>query len=263
VQISNLLPEDDYTREVLLNGVTMLIFVVVLVGSYGLALFLMLITGVSVQQEGSAPSDTLRLQKTFLTPELALEIDKSYHLFISHNWDNQDAAATIKRQLQRLLPHCAIFLDIDDLVNVNDLEANVAASGAMLILLGSTHYFRSHNCKREMLAAQAHKVPLILVHESNPTKNGAPLSDLKEACPDELRDFVFGRSKPSAHERQLANARPVRRNTAGSSSHREVIAWHRTIDFQLVSLAQIGEQLLLASPLSAAIHSKDGLHAPL
>ena len=67
-------------------------------------------------------------------------------------WANQDAAATIKRQLQLLLPGVKVFLDVDDLDSIDQLEAHVEASAAVLILLGSEHYFRSANCLRELAA---------------------------------------------------------------------------------------------------------------
>ena len=48
----------------------------------------------------------------------------------SHNWANQDAVHTLKRQLQLLLPGVRVFLDVDDLERVDDLKAYVASSGA-------------------------------------------------------------------------------------------------------------------------------------
>lgn len=60
-----------------------------------------------------------------------------YHLFLSHSWANQDAAAVIKRQLQLLLPGVQIFLDVDVQDTNLKLEDHVAKSSAMLILLGS------------------------------------------------------------------------------------------------------------------------------
>ena len=67
----------------------------------------------------------------------ALREDQLYHLFLSHSWANQDAAAVIKRQLQLLLPGVQIFLDVDVQDTNLKLEEHVAQSAAMLILLGS------------------------------------------------------------------------------------------------------------------------------
>ena len=54
---------------------------------------------------------TLRIKATGQPPTLTLATDKQWHLFLSHNWANQDVVATIKRQLQLLLPGVQVFLE--------------------------------------------------------------------------------------------------------------------------------------------------------
>ena len=177
--------------------------------------------------EGTPP--TLRLRATGEPPVLALGKGKRWHVFLSHNWANQDVAATIKRQLQRLLPGVRAFLDVDDLTSIDELEAHVAASATVLILLGSPKYWSSINCLREVAAAETHALPLILVHDADPQKNGAPLADLEQSCPEAHHRYVFG--------------------------GRNVIPWLRVSDFQLASLAQIGEQLLGARDMDPGTRS--------
>ena len=47
-------------------------------------------------------------------PDMKLK-SSDYHLFLSHVWSTgQDACATIKTQLQLLLPNVKIFLDVTD-----------------------------------------------------------------------------------------------------------------------------------------------------
>ena len=167
-------------------------------------------------------AEILLVQATRQPPVLALAEGKRWHLFLSHNWANQDAVATIKRQLQLLLPGVRVFLDVDDLESVDALEEYMRGSQAILILLGSTEYFASRNCVRELAAAAALGLPPMGVHDADVSKNGAPLAALRSACPAEHRAFVFGGSAP--------------------------IAWHRVRDFQLMALAQIAERLLLAAP---------------
>ena len=65
------------------------------------------------------------------------------------------------------------------LESIDVLEAYVAASQSMLILLGHPAYFGSQNCLREAKMAKAQSLPLVLVHDADPTKGGAPLADLK------------------------------------------------------------------------------------
>ena len=55
----------------------------------------------------------LRLVGSRAVPELMLNSGMRYHLFLSHIWSSgQDQVATIKRQLQLLLPGVKIFLDV-------------------------------------------------------------------------------------------------------------------------------------------------------
>ena len=57
--------------------------------------------------------DVIRVVKTARPPELHLKQNLTYHLFNSHVWSTgQDQAATIKRQLQLLLPSVKVFLDV-------------------------------------------------------------------------------------------------------------------------------------------------------
>jgi hypothetical protein len=129
--------------------------------------------------------------------------------------DNQDAVHTIKRQLQRLLPGIRAFLDTDDLEDLASLEHHVCSSAAVLIYLGSTAYFSSPNCLREVCAAKAR--PLVRVWDA---ARGVSLESLRVACPDVHRHDVFDGS--------------------------QLVQWCRVRDFQLVALAQICELLLCA-----------------
>ena len=62
--------------------------------------------------------------------------------------------------------------------------------------------------EREVRAAQASGTPLLRVHDSDPTKNGAPLDELREACPAEFCGAIFDET-------------PER-----------IIQWHRVAEFQ-------------------------------
>lgn len=174
-------------------------------------------------------TEMVLVRATSQPPVLTLSNGKRWHLFLSHNWANQDAVATIKRQLQLLLPGVCVFLDVDDLESIDELEEYVEASQAMLVMHGSDKYYASFNCQREIAAAKRLDLPLVRVHETDRNKNGTPLATLKQAASRRLSrqhtDFLF----------------------AGG----EVVPWHRLKDFQLASLAMIAEQLLLATPAYA------------
>ena len=194
------------------------------------------------------------------------------------DWDNQDAVAIIKRRLQLLLPGVRIFLDVDDLQSTDDIERCVGSSACVLVLLGSPKYFTSANCMREIGAAEHHGLPLILVHDSDPSKVCSSLAELRAACPPEHLAFIFGAgAAPHSPERVAPHARTP--DSAGSrwsdwwtdrssdlemrptrfpkratsmavegTGLRPVIPWHRLRHFQMASLASIAEKVLLASP---------------
>jgi len=167
-------------------------------------------------------------------PVLTLAEGKRWHLFLSHNWANQDAVATIKRQLQLLLPGVCVFLDVDDLESVDALEEYVESSQAILVMLGSPKYVSSPNCQREVETAQRCRLPLVRVHESDSTKNGASLDELTRASSN-------GRSRLTRQNVRFLFPE-------ASAIAQQVVPWHRVSAFQLKALATIAEQMLLASP---------------
>jgi len=167
-------------------------------------------------------------------PELTLRAEREWHLFLSHIWSSgQDQVAIVKRQMQLLLPGVRVFLDVDDLVDIGELDKYVNASQCVLIFL-SKGYFYSTNCVKELDACFQLRKPLVLVHEADAGKGGAPLEVLRGNCHQDKVAYVFG--------------------------NREIITWHRVKEFQLVSLKQIAAQMLHASPMY--FDCEPSLHVP-
>ncbi len=170
-------------------------------------------------------------------PTLTLRDNHKYHLFLSHIWGSgQDQAAVIKRCIQLLLPSAVVFLDVDDLEEIGKLEWYIDASACVMIFL-SKGYFLSRNCLREARQTVEKQIPIVLVHEADVTKGGLTLDQSKAECSDELRSGVF-----------MRHARGAEGGPTGLVP-REVIAWLRVREFQLLSLRMICHELLLASPL--------------
>ena len=176
----------------------------------------------------------LRIKETGLRPILTLAAGIYWALFLSHQWSNQYVCATIKRQLQLLLPGVRVFIDVEDLKSVDALEEYVKASAVVLIMLGSPRYFHSKNCLTEVTTSQRQSKPLCLVHDSDLDNNGAPLDVLKASCPADLRGFLFNaRSVLPWHRlydfRALHRSRPLSREICSphpppsSSSHHRLI----------------------------------------
>ena len=135
----------------------------------------------------------------------------------------QDANATIKRQLQRLLLGASIFLDVDDLEEIGDLELYVQQSVVINGFL-SHSYFQSKNCLREVQAALERQKPLMLTREADTSKGGRPIDMIKHELADtRVRAAVFCET-------------------------RYITTWYRIADFQLISLKQIAEFMLRHTP---------------
>eukprot|EP00966_Prymnesium_polylepis_P238407 5513707-Prymnesium_polylepis.2 len=123
-----------------------------------------------------------------------------------------------------MIPTCRIFLDVDDLVHISQLETYVQQTQSMLFFL-SDGYFASRNCLREIDAAIEQGKPIVLVCDR---MYDAPdvLERRRNDCPDHLREPVFG----------------------DASSARSVIPWIRLPEFQRESLRLIAMQMLAETP---------------
>ena len=73
-----------------------------------------------------------------------------YHLFLSHVWGTgQDQMRVIKQRLLEMVPELSIFLDVDDLEDISDLQGYIERSSTVLIFC-SKGYFFSRNCMIEL-----------------------------------------------------------------------------------------------------------------
>jgi hypothetical protein len=114
-----------------------------------------------------------------------------YHLFLSHVWSTgQDACATIKLQLQRLLPHARIFLDVDDLADIGELELYVQKTAAMLMFL-SRGYLLSPNCLREVRMTILTILTIRTILTSVPLSRIPPLSELSSGGTHDYTYYTY------------------------------------------------------------------------
>ncbi|EOD36875.1 hypothetical protein EMIHUDRAFT_201153 [Emiliania huxleyi CCMP1516] len=171
--------------------------------------------------------ELLRLKATKARPQVSIARGLKYHLFLSHIWGTgQDQVAVIKRQLLRMVPDLVIFLDVDDLEDIGNLEGYIDETMAVLMFL-SRGYFTSRNCLREVRSTAERKLPVILVHERDVNKGGLPYEASMDECPEDLREFVFGKE----------------------GAMRDVLEWHRVTVFQLCTLKEIARVVLDYTPL--------------
>jgi hypothetical protein len=120
----------------------------------------------------------VRLRSTGYPPNLEMPPTCKHHVFLSHVWESgQDKTHTIARSLQLYLPRLVVWLDVDDLDDVERLEDYIAESAVILIFY-SENYFRSFNCRREFYAAVALEKPIIVVYEGD----ASVVDKMKEEC---------------------------------------------------------------------------------
>ena len=97
----------------------------------------------------------------------------------------------IKRQLCLLLLGVSVFLDVDDLQDIGELENYIHASSVIMIFV-SKGFFKSKNCLRETCSTVAKAKPIALMYDS--VRGGATLEAIKqEECPAEFRSIFDGR----------------------------------------------------------------------
>ena len=106
---------------------------------------IVLAVGFTIQQVWvTARLPIVKLISTQSAPDLTLQRHHRWHLFLSHVWGTgQDQCAAIKRQLCLLLPGAHIFLDVDDLEDINRLEEYIRAS-AVIMIFASKGYVSRH-----------------------------------------------------------------------------------------------------------------------
>ena len=61
----------------------------------------------------------------------------------------QDQMRIVKQRLLEMIPELSIFLDVDDLEDISDIEGYITRS-EMVLIFCSQGYFRSKNCMREI-----------------------------------------------------------------------------------------------------------------
>ena len=210
-----------------------------LFGLVGIAILVVLAIAIAYHVLAAESFHTVRLRSTHRAPELTLDRKLRWHGFVSHYWNSaQDLAALLKRQLTMLCPLMRIFLDVDDLQSIDDLEHYIDQTACVICVL-SKGYFSSVNSMREVRHGLKQGKRMALLHESDPNHGGEPLAHLVEECPDAYRKPLFNAAK------------------------RTVTPWHRVRDFQLVSLKSLARELLLSTPLYAkAADSELVLYVP-
>jgi len=193
----------------------------------GVLLLFFIIIALRVRATINAP--TIKLVRSGTKPNLQMEKGCEYHAFVSHVWaTGQNQTHTLVRQIQRLLPSMNIWLDVDSMETVGDLEDSVTKSSTFILFL-SKGYFKSQNCKRELRAAFELNKPLVVVYESD---RGATLAGYE----DEFNENFQNEDKAIMH------------NYIFNNKGRPAAMWLNETNFQIETIKMVVHGILLHLP---------------
>jgi hypothetical protein len=158
-----------------------------------------------------------------------------FHIFLSHVWGSgQDQMRVVKQRLREMLPGASVFLDVDDLEDISDLEGYVDRSSVVLISC-SPGYFESKNCMREIRCAVSKGKPLIALLEE-PGRGGASVEGVRAQL--EVAEANYSKWGFEHDDGPRGAA------LADALLSRAPIEWNRLGVFQDVTLRLIAERLL-------------------
>ena len=146
----------------------------------------------------------LRYVKTQLSvPAPRTPGDNWFHIFLSHVWGTgQDQMRIVKTRLLDMIEDLKVFLDVDDLEDISDLEGYIDRTVTMFIYC-SKGYFESKNCMRELVATFKKKKPVIAVMDLDLTRGGLTKDMIQSQLSDTQTSYSkwgFPADTPSGEE---------------------------------------------------------------
>jgi len=164
---------------------------------------------------------------------------KCYHLFLSHVWGTgQDQMRIIKQRLVDMMPDVVVFLDVDDLEEIGDLEGYIEHSSTILVYC-SRGYMQSKNCMRELVSSTTKQKPIIALTDSEVSRGGLSLHEVRS----QLDDAEDSYEKWSFELGTTPNASALYDHLCAY----DPIEWNRIGHFQQVTMRLIAERLLPAA----------------
>jgi len=161
---------------------------------------------------------------------------KRYHnTFLSHVWGTgQDQMRIVKQRLLEMIPDLDVFLDVDDLEEIGDLQGYIERTHTVLIFC-SKGYFQSKNCMVELSATVMKAKPIVALVDPDASRGGLSKEQIREellAAEGNFEKWGFADDCPRGVA--LYNALFAV----------EAIEWNRIGHFQDVTMRLIAERLL-------------------
>jgi len=167
--------------------------------------------------------------------EAPLIDDDAFHCFLSHVWETgQDQMRIVKQRLLEMIPDLDVFLDVDDLEEIGDLQGYIERTHTVLIFC-SKGYFQSKNCMVELSATVMKAKPIVALVDPDASRGGLSKEQIREellAAEGNFEKWGFADDCPRGVA--LYNALFAV----------EAIEWNRIGHFQDVTMRLIAERLL-------------------
>ena len=179
----------------------------------------------------------LRYKESGTEARVAAVGARHFHTFLSHVWGTgQDQMRIVKQRLLEMLPELSVFLDVDDLEEIGDLEGYIERTTTILVYC-SRGYFTSKNCMRELVSSMIKEKPIIALIDPDASHGGLSLDE----CHAQLleADAMYAKwgfnTEPDA---------PLGRTLYNHLFKYEPIEWNRIGHFQDVTMRLIAERLM-------------------
>ena len=134
-----------------------------------------------------------------------------------------------------MIPDLVVFLDVDDLEEIGDLEGYVERTSIILVFC-SNGYFQSKNCMRELVCATQMAKPIIALIDPDAPRGGLSMAEIHEQLLDANADY----RKWGFDEKTTPNGQALYDHLFAD----EPIEWDRIGHYQDVTMRLIAERLL-------------------
>jgi len=176
---------------------------------------------------------------------------KYFHVFLSHVWGTgQDQMRIIKQRLTEMVPDMEVFLDVDDLKEIGDLEGYIDRSSTCLVCC-SKGYFASKNCIRELVCATFKDKPIATLVDPDLSRGGMSFEQIHEQLIAD--DDMFEKWGFRSHSHRRCSTSEWHGHLVWPGGQQlydalfddgEPIEWNRLGFFQDVTMRLIAERLL-------------------
>jgi len=203
------------------------------------------------QEVQSLKARRLRYKTSDMQAHAPAIAQEGFHNFLSHVWGTgQDQMRIVKQRLLEMIPDLQVFLDVDDLEVIGDLELYIERSSNILVYC-SEGYFASKNCMRELVASVTMQKPLIALTDPERGRGGLSLEEIHAQlhAADSLA-AKWGFRLEEHHDEQGHGEWhggfiwPGSQLLSDALFASEPIEWNRIGHFQDVTMRLIAERLL-------------------